>query len=73
MNLGFMETAAKNGKPIWDSVVIATSTLGMFLQSALSLEFVTWAKVFMWMGIGAFAFVRAIFWIKNSGYQSSPD
>jgi len=69
MNLGFMETAAKNSKPIWDSIVLAASTFGVLLQSAMSLEIVTWVKIFMLAGIGTFAFVRAVFWIRNNGYE----
>lgn len=69
MKLEIMETAAKNTKPIWDSIVALFGGGFIFLQSAVSLELVTWAQVFGSIGIGIFGFMRAYYWWKHDGYE----
>jgi len=69
MNFELMETAAKNGKPIWDTLVVAVGSVGIFLQSALAIEIQTWAQIFGGFGIGIFALVRVYYWIKHDGYD----
>ena len=69
MKIELMETAARNGKPIWDTLVVIAGSIGIFLQSALAVEVQTWAQIFGGFGIGLFALTRAYYWIKNDGYE----
>jgi hypothetical protein len=69
MNFQIMETAARNGKPIWDTLVVIAGGAGFLFQSALSVEIQTWAQIFGGFGIGTFALIRAYYWVMNDGYE----
>lgn len=69
MKLQIMESAAKQGKPIWDSIVAVGGGLAVILQSAASIETLTWLQAFAYLGIGIFGLVRAYFWLINDGYE----
>lgn len=69
MKLQLMESAAKQGKPIWDSIVAVFGGIAVFMQSALAIETLTWLQAFAALGIGIFGLVRAYFWLINDGYE----
>jgi len=69
MQIEIMETVAKNGKPIWDSLVAIGGLIGFFLQSTLAIEVMTWLQAFMFLGLGIFGLIRAYYWLRNDGYE----
>lgn len=69
MKVEIMETVAKNGKPIWDTIVAIGGASAIFLQSTMAIEIQVWAQVFGGFGLGIFTLVRAYYWVKHNGYE----
>lgn len=69
MKFELMETAANNGKPVWDTLVAIGGGVAIFMQSALSIEIQVWAQIFGGFGLGIFCLTRVYYWIKHDGYE----